>query len=171
MEMEFRRLNLLDLESFVSNRLRALERNPSSFDITLEEEMQRGTGHFQETLSSAGPEKVIIGALVLSKVVGAVGVFQRARIKRRHTAEIVGLYVDEEYRNKGVGGKLLDIAIEHAALQMEVTVVHLTVESKNTAARSLYESRRFVCWGTEKIAMKYKGAFSDEDHMSLSLNQ
>jgi ribosomal protein S18 acetylase RimI-like enzyme len=53
------------------------------------------------------------------------------------------LYVIPERRGKGIGGALLDTAIE-TARQMGADHFELTTGTDDTAARALYESRNFT---------------------------
>ena len=62
---------------------------------------------------------------------------------------------------------LVDAAVRHAREQMGVAAVYLSLESGNDAARRLYESRGFVRWGTEPLAMGLDGDWRDQDHMVL----
>ena len=168
--MEIRRLISADLDSYFRNRLRALQNSPSAFLTTLEEEKERGKSHFAETLAHQANEKVILGAIEDGDVVGTIGLFQESRPKLIHKAAIWGMYVDVDSRTKGVGGKLLDLAIQHARNRMKVAAVYLSVEFKNIAAKRLYESRGFKVWGTEPRAMAAGGVFFEEDHMVLLLD-
>ena len=163
--MELRRLMISDLKSYVENRLRALEHDHAAFLTTLEEERSRGTTHFESTLSYEGDEKVIFGAISEDSVVGTIGVSREERSKIRHKAMLWGMYVDVSFRKQGIGGALLDLAICHAMEKMKVTVVMASVESNNGAAKALYESRGFKCWGTEPKAMHSTDRYFDEDHM------
>ena len=118
-------------------------------------------------MSHSGYDRAIFGALVQHEVIGTVGIFKEERPKTEHKAMIWGMYVDVEYRKQHVGAKLLDIAIQFAKDEMNVKVLGLSLESKNQAAKKLYDSRGFQCWGVERYAMKEGSIFYDEDHMSL----
>ncbi|MBC7742610.1 MAG: hypothetical protein H7061_10460 [Bdellovibrionaceae bacterium] len=48
---------------------------------------------------------------------------------------------------------------------MKVELIQLSVEANNLAARKLYESRGFKCWGTEPKAMRMDGQYYDDCHM------
>ena len=168
--MEYRRLTKDDLATYFANRLRALEFAPSAFLTTLEEERARGNAHFEKTLSYTGNERGIFGAVSNGVVIGTVGIFQEERPKTRHKAMIWGMYIDQDHRNKGIGGKILDLAIQFALNQMKVKTIHLSVEAENNGARRLYESRGFRVWGTEPKAMQFENRFWDEHHMILELH-
>lgn len=165
--MEYRRLNPKDIDSYFSNRLRALKNSPNAFLSTYEEEVSIGNSHFLKTLENSGEANLIFGAIDNGAVVGTIGIYQEDRPKLKHKAQIWGMYVDEAFRKTGVGKRLLDLAIDHAKLKMKVDGIYLSLEADNYSARSLYESRGFKCWGTEPKAMKLDGHFFDEHHMAL----
>lgn len=162
-----RRLTLIDLESYFENRLRALKNSPSAFLTTYDEEIAKGQSHFEKTLSHLGNEKAIFGAIENNQVIATIGIYQQDRPKTAHKAGIWGMYVDEAFRKKGIGLKLLDSAIQFAHNEMKVKQIHLSIESTNKAARSLYESKGFKVWGVEPQAMKTNNHYFNEDHMVL----
>ena len=168
--MEYRRLNKNDLDAYFANRLRALEHSPSAFLTTLEEEKARGNAHFEKTLAHDGSDKAIFGAVSRGIVLGTVGIFREERPKTRHKAMIWGMYVDLDQRNKGIGGKILDLAIQLARDEMTDNARYLSVETENDSARKLYESRGFKVWGTEPKAMRWDNKFWEEHHMVLELS-
>jgi ribosomal protein S18 acetylase RimI-like enzyme len=167
--MELRRHRPEDLESTFECRLRALEREPASFLTTLDEERARGSARLEQALSEPAGEHVLFGALDGARVVAMVGLRRGERARTRHKSMIWGMYVDAEARGQGVGGKLLDLALRHARERMSAEVVELGVGSTNAAARSLYVSRGFRCWGSEPRAMRVDGRDLAEDHMILEL--
>lgn len=169
-QMEFRRLTKSDLDAYFANRLRALEHSPSAFLTTLEEEKARGHAHFEKTLAHDGSDRAIFGAVSNGTALGTVGIFREERPKTRHKSMIWGMYVDLDQRNKGIGGKILDLAIQFARNEMKVDAIYLSVEAANGEARRLYESRGFRVWGTEPKAMRFENKFWDEHHMVLELS-
>jgi ribosomal protein S18 acetylase RimI-like enzyme len=167
--MQLRRLLHSDLNSYYANRLRALQDSPSAFLTTFEEERARGSALFETTLAHTGGEKAIFGAIAKEGIVGTIGILRQERSKTSHKALIWGMYVDGTHRGNGIGGKLLDMAIQFAIKEMTATAVYLSVESNNQIAKRLYESRGFQCWGVEPFAMQNGLSYSDEDHMVLKL--
>jgi RimJ/RimL family protein N-acetyltransferase len=165
--MEYRRLNQTDLESCYANRLRALEKAPSAFLTTLEEEKARGPAHLKKILSTEGHYNVIFGAIENGEVIGTCGIYREERPKLLHKALIWGMFVDEDYRGKSIGAKLLDLGVEHARDKMKASGVYLSCESANSKAIALYQSRSFRIWGTEPKAMTLNGSYFDESHMVL----
>lgn len=157
-----------DLGAYFANRLRALRSDPSAFLTTYEEELARGSAHFERTLLHSGNERAIFGAVDGGNVIGTLGIFREDRARIDHKATIWGMHVDNQHRGKGLGAGLLDFAIQFAKEEMKVKTVGLCVESSNHAARALYDSRGFHCWGTEPFALRsVAGEYFSEDHMIL----
>jgi len=167
--MELRRLTQRDLNSYFENRLRALQNAPTAFLTTYVEEKARGSNHFSRSICHEGNERAIFGAVNNEIIIGAVGIYKEDRPKTNHKAIVWGMYVDEGQRNQGLGGRLLDLAIQFAKNQMNVSGIYLSVESANSSAKNLYLSKGFAIWGTEPRAMTHEGQFYDEHHMVLLL--
>jgi GNAT superfamily N-acetyltransferase len=67
------------------------------------------------------------------------------------TAEVTALYVDPNVWRSGVGGALIDAAVESASARGDSTLT-LWVLSENTRARAFYEARDFQADGHTKLA-------------------
>lgn len=175
--MEYRRLFPADAAALFRIRLRALEQAPASFLTTVEEARERGLASAESLLADESPYNVVFGAVAEAgspvegtpELAGMIGIHREKRPKLAHKARIWGVFVEAAYRGQGIGGRLLDLALEHARERMQVAAVYLSVESGNAAARRLYESRGFVRWGTEPKATRQDGRDLDEDHMVLLL--
>ncbi|MEM0057181.1 MAG: ribosomal protein S18-alanine N-acetyltransferase [Candidatus Geothermarchaeota archaeon] len=83
--------------------------------------------------------------------------------KQGHIMSICTL---EEYRNKGIGSTLLNLAIE-SLRKKNVSKIYLEVSVKNTNAINFYTKRGFRIVGT---IPKYYADGSDAYLMSLDLN-
>lgn len=80
------------------------------------------------------------------------------------------MYVTAASRRRGVGGKLLDAAIQEASSWPGVEQIHLAVSDVAAEARRLYERAGFQEWGREPRALFWHGRYADEIHMVLSLS-
>ena len=169
--MDIRRLHPADLEPFYALRLQGLRNDPSAFMATLDEDLASGSARFLQTLSFAGPERLIAGGFASGELVGFAALFKGEKAKTIHGAELAGMYVTPAARRARIGGAILDFLITHARSAMKVSVVHLAVEATNPAAIGLYESRGFGAWGVKPRAMMTAGTFQDEVHMSLLLRR
>jgi len=102
------------------------------------------------------------GAFVGRRLVGVVSLIRDERIKERHKAAIVGMYVDSHMRRKGVGRGLLMHAIEMAQQLGGLRRVRLAVVESNKSALRLYRTAGFKVYGREKESLLVNGRFLSE---------
>jgi len=74
-----------------------------------------------------------------------------------------------EFRQRKVGRRLMEAAIEFARDTMKVDLIGLSVIGSQQSAKNLYLSLGFVNWGTEPRAMRIGDQYYDEDYMTLIL--
>jgi RimJ/RimL family protein N-acetyltransferase len=163
-----------DAEATYALRLEGLRRHPEAFLADADEERAAGplaTRRRLERNVASGGEATLFGAFDAGELVGTTGLVRDDRRKRRHRACIVAVYVREDRRGRGIGGRLLDAAIAHARTLPGVEVVYLSTDAGNEAALRAYRSRGFVPWGTEWDALRTEGASFDEVHLQLRLDE
>jgi RimJ/RimL family protein N-acetyltransferase len=80
------------------------------------------------------------------------------------------MYVAHGAAGRGIGRALLSGLLTRAARVDGLLQVQLTVESRNDAARKLYESLGFRKYGCEVGALNVEGVFHDEDLMARFLS-
>lgn len=165
--ISIRRLAKNDTNIFFNLRLEALQNSPASFLSLYEEEKVSGPSFFENILCQNGIENIIFGAFVNNKLVGSIGIFQEARATTKHKCTIWGIYIQPAYRKRGIAKALMEIAIKHAKNSMHCSIVNLSVETTNVAAKKLYQSYGFEVWGIEPNAKQLHGKFYDSCHMAL----
>ncbi len=101
--------------------------------------------HFDEHLSKVGNERVWVAELE-GEIVGMVG------IMRNHDDEIEPLVVASEHRNKGIGSKLLEYAIEKAK-DIGITYLSIRPVARNHEAISLFYRTGFRKLGHIEMVM------------------
>lgn len=79
---------------------------------------------------------------------------ERGRMKRRHVAWIVRMYVAAHAAGQGVGRAILRQALARAASMPRVSKVNLTVAAHNASALHLYESEGFREFAREEDAFR-----------------
>ena len=95
------------------------------------------TNHFNKMLDD---ENIIILAYYINKtIVGYILIRKMAN----NTCLLDGLYVEKEYRNKGIGNSLLKEAISRIK-NMNVKYVDINVMYNNIIAKHIYEKLGFV---------------------------
>jgi ribosomal protein S18 acetylase RimI-like enzyme len=95
-----------------------------------------------------------------------VGLTRSQRLKERHKASVVGMYVAPEATGRGMGRALLTELLARADRVDGLRQIQLVVTSKNDAARHLYESVGFRCYGREIEGLCVDGVFYDADLMA-----
>lgn len=157
-----------DLNRFFDLRLEALQNSPTSFLSSYKDEKGLGPEMYESILNqNEGNDNVIFGAIMQDNFIGIIGIYREQKSKINHKANIWGMYVKPSYRNKGIGKALLEKVLHHARNKMDCSLINISVEETNAAAKNLYESFGFTIWGTEVKAMQVNGVFYSEHHMSL----
>lgn len=106
-------------------------------------------------------------AMVNDKLIGMIDIHGQYKIKTKHSCEF-GLSVSKDYRNKGVGRRLLETVINWAKRHDTIEKVCLGVMSNNLPAIAIYEKLGFVEEGLIRKAYKLKnGTYLDEHRMAL----
>jgi RimJ/RimL family protein N-acetyltransferase len=167
--MTIRKLLPDDAEQYQKCRLDALCDAPHAFASSYEEEVTMTLDTIRERFAKHPAQSAMFGAFDEERIIGLTGIFREERKKRRHKMTIVSVFVQPEYRGRGIGKQLMHAAIAHARTVDGVEQLDLAVESGNTAAIKLYESFGFTSWGTEPSFAKVDGIDYDEERMSLRL--
>ena len=95
------------------------------------------TNHFNKMLDD---ENIIILAYYINKIIVGYILIRRTS---NNTCLLDGLYVEKEYRNKGIGNSLLTEAISRIK-NMNVKYVDINVMYNNIIAKHIYEKLGFV---------------------------
>ena len=95
------------------------------------------TNHFNKMLDD---ENIIILAYYINKIIVGYILIRRTS---NNTCLLDGLYVEKEYRNKGIGKSLLTEAISRIK-NMNIKYVDINVMYNNIIAKHIYEKLGFV---------------------------
>ena len=95
------------------------------------------TNHFNQMLDD---ENIIILAYYINNIIVGYILIRRTS---NNTCLLDGLYVEKEYRNKGIGKSLLTEAISRIK-NMNVRYVDINVMYNNKIAKHIYEKLGFV---------------------------
>jgi len=87
-----------------------------------------------------------------------------------HVAEVRGLAVAPDHQGEGIGGGLLEAAVERLRGGNLRRLV-LRVLATNAAARRLYERHSFEIEGAHREAFLLRGAYVDDLVMALDLSR
>lgn len=165
--IEIRRLRPEEMDHWFTMRIESLNDSPSAFLASPEIELAQGVEFFRSRMRDGGDDNIIFACFEGEQIVGSVGLYRESPPKARHKATIWGMYVRPEYRQKAIGKKLLQAAIDFGRDTLKLRKIDLSVESSREVAKRLYVSLGFQTWGHEELAMNINGQFFAEDYMSL----
>jgi L-phenylalanine/L-methionine N-acetyltransferase len=120
---------------------------------------------FRERLSrpETGVHRLV--AVVDGRVVGGL-VLELAQNPRRADCASMGMSVNTEFHNRGVGAALMAAMVELADNWLGVRRIELTVWTDNAAAIHLYEKFGFVVEGTARQYARRAGQLVDAHFMA-----
>jgi GNAT superfamily N-acetyltransferase len=166
--MQIRRLEVSDAPIYRELRLRGLREHPDAFTSSFEEENQRPPADTEKRLSPAS-DTTMWGAFVDGTLAGVVGMTRETRLKNRHKATLVAMYVAPEYGGQGLGLALVNTVVQ-AANAAGVELLVLTVTEGNKQAAGLYARAGFAPFGIEPDAIRVNGVPFGKQHMFLQLS-
>jgi cyclohexyl-isocyanide hydratase len=165
-EMEVREIQSKDIAAYKAFFGKGLVEDEANFRISPDDEKDAPI----PTLDA--PDSFTLGAYEGQRLAGIVS-FQREgrdRRKLRHKGLLFRMYVDPQFRGKGVGRALIEALRQRVETLRDVEQINLTVVSNNPVAKKLYEQFGFVTFAVEKNALKWKGHYYTEEQMVLFLN-
>lgn len=163
--MDVRRLTPADAAAYRALRLRALREHPEAFTSSYEEESERPQAQSEERLRHGA---AFWGAFAAGQLVGMVGLDREQRVKNRHKATVVAMYVAPEFARRGAGRALMRALLAHAR-ESGLELLVLTVTHGNDGPRALYEGMGFTSFGIEPHAIKIGARAYAKNHMALAL--
>ncbi len=166
--MEIRILASKDAEKYQRLRIEALQNHPEAFSSSFEEEKDMPIQKTEERLN--GKQSFTFGAFIEKDLIGVATLIVETKIKIKHRATIVAVYVHPSARNTGIGKKLMHELINQAKALPEIEQIYLTVTASNYSAKHLYNSLGFKTYGIEKKALKVEGTYFDDELMVLFLS-
>ena len=154
--------DLLDFIKTICGQTDFLLSSPEDFNRSVESEAE-----FIETMRT-GRDWLLV-ACVGGKIIGDCSLAFNRHLKDRHRSS-VGIGIDREYWNRGIGSLFFDILIDIAKNTKGIEQMELGVIDKNERAKHLYEKKGFVKTGSIPHALKLKdGTYFDEEMMTKFL--
>ncbi len=166
--MQVRVLKPKDAKDYWNLRLTTLKQHPDAFLLTVEEELKRLYPIKRITALLKDPTRITIGAFVAERLVGSITLQMETYKKIKHKASVLSFFIEDDYRNRGIGKRLLTEVIT-LSKRHDIEQLLLAVVSTNEGAIALYESFGFTVFGVEKNALKVNGQYFDEQHMIFYL--
>lgn len=110
-----------------------------------------------------------IAAYVDGKIIGDCGLNFGSHMKDKHRGNI-GIGIDREYWNKGIGSLMFDEMIRIARETEGIEQLELGVNNRNLRAKHLYQKKGFEFTGSIPRALKlHDGTYCDEELMTKFL--
>jgi ribosomal protein S18 acetylase RimI-like enzyme len=155
------RLTPGDVHAYRALRLLALADSSAAFGSSVEEEAALELTVLAARLDDASDLQVF-GASLHGDLVGMIAVGREQARKERHRAFIKSMFVRPEARRLGIARHLVAHALRVAEGMPGVRQVTLTVTSRNTGARHLYEAHGFTAYGVAPEALFVDGVYHDD---------
>lgn len=166
--MNIRILGYKDAEQYKKLRLHALYNYPTYFSSSYEQEKNYTIQEIEQRLRPQA-DKFTLGAFQDEQLIGMATFIRESNIKLNHKGHLMGLYVSPDVRGKGVARELLEELFRLLRKNDGVEQLHLTVETTNEQAISLYESLGFKQYAVEQRALKVDENYYDEVWMAKDL--
>ena len=167
MPITIRKLQSHESSIYREIRLECLKKVPEYFGFTYEEEILNPKWKFETFIENGSPDHFIFGAIDAENLIGIVGFDRMDRQRARHRGEVVGLYVDSNYRGQNVGENLLRRLLEHAFTLEGIEQIQLSVVAGNKGAIKLYEKIGFRSYGFQPHYFKVRDTYMDQNFMQL----
>ncbi len=135
---------------------------PGEFKISVEEERVILQEYADQDNS------VFLIAEVEGRIIGSLNCRGGDRMATRHVAHL-GMAVDREWRNQGVGTALLARALEWGRKSSSIKRIELAVYVRNRHAIHLYEKFGFAIEGRRRNVVFQNGEYLDDFMMAVVL--
>lgn len=168
MDVVCRPLDVADADQLFTLRAKALRNEPQAFASSPDDDLYRHRQAAAESLSRY-PDQVVMGAFADARMVAMTGCARLDKLKTRHRVYLWGVYVEPEFRGRGLARRLLQLAIAHSRTLTGVVTADITVLTSSMGALRLYQELGFKLWGTQPNSLLIDGVFYDEHHLSMRL--
>jgi GNAT superfamily N-acetyltransferase len=153
-----------DAVAYRALRLDALQRHPSAFRTSFDEEADQSLADFAARLEAYA----IFGGFCDGALCGLAGLEIPLARNKRHKGVLFGVYVCPDRRRAGLGTELVSAVIKHARGRVEQ--IHAAVVVVAEPARGLYRKLGFVPYGLEPRALKVGDQYFDQELLVLTLD-
>ncbi|MDA7415624.1 GNAT family N-acetyltransferase [Xenophilus arseniciresistens] len=160
-----------DVPRYRELMLHAYATAPDAFTSTPEERAAEPDAWWLKRIADPSGQSLVFGAFQDGRLMGTVAAEFNTRLKTRHKAKLVGMFVHESSRGLGAGAMLTRAVLAAARDRSEIRVVTLTVTEGNSPAIRLYERCGFLQFGVEPMAIATPRGDRSKVHMWLALGE
>jgi RimJ/RimL family protein N-acetyltransferase len=153
--VEIKKLPLERCEDYKNLRLEALQNEARSFASAYQEEVTLSKEVWQGRMNNA------LFALTNDKPIGMVGYSFDNQLNGKHIARIHGLYVNRDFRNQGIGIRLMYQAIALIHENKDIRKIELAVNPEQNIAVKLCNKCGFNSIGVYKNEFCIDGRYCD----------
>ncbi len=170
MNTSIRRLQATDALAYWTLRNRGLKDHPDVFTTSYEEGLATPPEKLAKRFGGKDSDDFMMGAFSeAGELLGFVGLKREDRVRTRHSALVIGMYLAPENRGHGVAKQLMHGVIAEARAMPGLEQLTISVTHSNQEARNLYLGLGFQPFGIEPRAVKVGEIYYDKEFMLLSL--
>jgi RimJ/RimL family protein N-acetyltransferase len=158
-----------DVTSSRDLRLEALRNHPVAFSADYAASKRHPSAYWKSRLHELGAEGMLYFAIHEGRLIGMCGVYRGDSPKTQHSAFIVSVYTQPEWRGLGIAEALIEACLVWGRAH-GVHIAKLGVSTNNIAAIRCYMRCGFTVYGVEPSALYYEGVMYDELLMARSID-
>ena len=168
-QINIRQLTKDDAVDYRQLRLKALKDSPEAFGSLYAEELAESELYFEKCLINNDKENIVFGAYFNDGLIAIVCLKKETKLKSKHRAEILQMYVDVDHRNQKIGRQILDAILSYGFNHFsDLECVRLAVVRSNKDAIHLYEKTGFKKYATDTNYFKTGKGYDDIIFMNLA---
>ena len=162
-EVTIRIATIEDATSLLALRLEALAMHPEAFAADVDKTVADGEEAWAERITEYANHQsgAIMIACTGDDLIGFSGIVRGHWPKTQHSGSLWGVYVKPDWRGYKIGEAIVKACIEWA-IENNLTVVTLGVNSSNTSAIRCYTRCDFKEYGIAPKAILYNGTYYDD---------
>ncbi|PWK17716.1 GNAT family N-acetyltransferase [Xanthomarina spongicola] len=167
MQIQFRKLQPKESNSYREIRLECLKNFPENFGSNYQDEKAKDVLFFQPHIEKQNTNNFIIGAFNNNNLVGISGFNRYESEKTKHRGRIIQVYVKLEYQGQHIGSNIIKATIEEAFKISGIEQIEINVLTNNVNAEKLYNKLGFEAYGVQENYIKIDNKYYDQKMMLL----
>jgi RimJ/RimL family protein N-acetyltransferase len=172
MDTEIRKANSNDFELIKRLMLIGLKEDPFAFSVSFSDYEINPDYWWHNYIDpfTHGYSQAMFVAIEDNQIVGMIGIIFDTKERKKHIGSIVWFYVENKYRGRGLGSKLLKQIEEYILSIKTISKLSLLVNSPQREAIRLYNKNGFSQSGILRNELKIDDKFFDVLIMEKLIN-